>query len=305
MSVVGPVCDFLQLCIAPGKNPVLPVRMTPLRTAVEWRSERESAHAKYKEAYVDRYQSLAVALESEVLSEMAGTFFGARKALEDFKDDFMFRVEELRSAAAKVHSRVFFLRSLLLGAEGEAALFASLGLPPQFSGLRPGPGLAPWRPERLPWALSSSGRYVKLVVMAYAEVRHACEVYMRGEYEDDPAHKGRKRMGLHYAMVEQMAARLNQGVEKLNADMPPSATLLYARGISTVEAPGQGAITNALGAESLDKGLQFEPVDFAALDVWRAPTLPEPEECAPRLRKFAAEYYSAHSDELRRVLAAL
>lgn len=254
---------------------------------------------------MDRYKSLATALESEVLSEMAGTFFGARKALEDFKDDLMYRVEELRTVAAKVHSRVLFLRTLLLGTEGEAAFFASLGLAPPFPGVHPGPASRAWRPERLPWALLPSGRYVKLVLLAYAEVHHACEVYMRGEYEDDPVHKGRKRMSLHFAMVEQMAVRLNESIEKLNADMPPSATLLYARSISTVEAPGQGAITNALGTESLDKGLQFEAVDFALLDVWRAPTLPAPAECEPRIRTFAAEYYTAHSDRIRRVLAEL
>lgn len=254
---------------------------------------------------MDRYKSLAVALESEVLSEMAGTFFGARRALEDLREDFMLRAEELRSKAAQVFSRVFFLRSLLLGAGGEAELFAALGLPPQFPEAQTQSGSRMWRPDHLPWALFPSRRYVKLVVLAYAELHRACEVYMRGEYEDDPAQKGRKRMGLHYAMVEQMAARLNSGIEKLNKEMPPSATLLYARSISTVEAPGQGSITNALGAESLDKGLEFETVDFDALGLWRAPELPAPEACQERLRRFAAGYYQAHAKRIRQVLSEL
>lgn len=254
---------------------------------------------------MDKYKSLAVALESEVLSEMAGTFFGARKALEDLRDDFTLRVDELRAQAAKVYARVFFLRSLLLGPEGEDALFAALGLPPQFPEAQTQSGSRTWRPDHLPFAFLSSSRFVKLVLLAYAEIFHACEVYMAGEYEDDPERKGRKRMSMHYKQVERLGRRLNERIEKLNAEMPASSVLQYARSISTVEAPGQGAITNALGAESLDQGMQFQPLDFAALNIWRAPVLPAPAACEEKLRAFAAAYYDAHSDRIRRVMDEL
>lgn len=254
---------------------------------------------------MDRYKSLAVALEGEVLSEMAGTFFGARKALEDLREDFNLRVEDLRAQSAKVFARVFFLRSLLLGEQGEEALFAALGLPPQFKEAQSQSGSRTWRPEKLPFALLPSTRFVKLVLLAYAELRHACEVYTSGEYEDDPQHKGRKRMSLHYKMVERLGRTLNTRVEKLNAEMPASSVLQYARSISTTEAPGQGAITNALDAESLDKGLEFQPLDFAALKIWRAPELPDLPQCEQKLRAFATAYYDAHSDKIRRVLAEL
>lgn len=254
---------------------------------------------------MDRYKSLAVALESEVLSEMAGTFFGARKAVEDLQDDFALRVEELRSLAAKVFARVFFLRSLLLGVEGEEALFAALGLPPQFPDAQGQSGSRTWRPDKVPFALLPSSRYVKLVLVAYDELRHACEVYLNGEYEDDPDHKGRKRLSLHYALVERMGRRLNERIEKLNSDMPASCVLQYARSISTVEAPGQGSITNALGAESLDKGMCFLPVDFDGLNLWRAPELPPLESCEDKLKAFAGAFYEANTEKIRRVLADL
>lgn len=254
---------------------------------------------------MDRYKSLAVALEGEVLSEMAGTFFGARKALEDLREDFNQRVEDLRAQSAKVFARVFFLRSLLLGEQGEEALFAALGLPPQFQEAQTQSGSRTWRPEKLPFAFLPSTRFVKLVLLAYAELHHACEVYTSGEYEDDPLHKGRKRMSLHYKMVERLGRALNQRVEKLNAEMPASSVLQYARSISTTEAPGQGAITNALDAESLDKGLEFQELDFAALNIWRAPELPDLKQCEQKLRDFASAYYDAHSDKIRRVLAEL
>lgn len=254
---------------------------------------------------MDRYKSLAVALESEVLSEMAGTFFGARKALEDQREDFMIRVENLRAQAAKVYARVFYLRSLLLGPQGEAEFFAALGLADPFSEAQTQSGSRTWRPEETPFAFLPSTRFEKLLLLAYAELRRACEVYMNGEYEDDPEHKGRKRMSLHYKMVENLGRRVNERIEKLNADMPASSVLQYARSISTTEAPGQGAITNALGAESLDKGMDFQPLDFAALKIWRAPELPAPEACEKRLRAFAKAYYEAHSDKIRRVLSEL
>lgn len=254
---------------------------------------------------MDRYKSLAVALESEVLSEMAGTFFGARKTLENMHEDFLLRVEELRAQADKVFVRVFFLRSLLLGPEGEAALCLAIGLPPQFADIQAQPGLPPWKPERIPFALFPSTRFAKLVLLAYAEMQHSCEVYMNGEYEDDPERKGRKRMTLHFKMVERLGKRLNERIEKLNADMPPSTVLQYARSISTAEAPGQGAITNALGAESLDKGLELLPLDLVGLKLWRAPDLPAAQDCEEKLRAFAAAYYDSHSENIRRVLAEL
>jgi hypothetical protein len=92
---------------------------------------------------------------------------------------------------------------------------------------------------------------------------------------------------------------------KLNADMTPSSVLQYARSISTQEQPGQGAITNVLGAESLDKGLLFTPVDFDALKLWRAPELPAPKDCEAKLTAFAKAYYKAHEDKIRRVMEEL
>jgi len=251
---------------------------------------------------MDRYKTLADALEGEVLTEMAGTFFGARKTVEDLIEDFQLQVEELRSREAKVFSRVFFLRSLVLGAEGEAALFASLGLPPQFPEAHAHSGSRAWRPESVPFAFLPSSRYAKVVLLAYVELRHACDAYMNGELEEDPLRAGRKRLSHNYRLLELQCARLNERIDKLNADMPPSSVLQYARNIASADQPGQGAITNTLGAESLDKGLMFQQVDFAALKLWKAPELPAPEACEAALRGFCHAFFKAHAPRLKRLL---
>jgi hypothetical protein len=254
---------------------------------------------------VDRYSSLASALEAEVLTEMAGTFFGARKGVEELAEAFQLRVEGLRGLEAKVFARVFYLRRLLLGEGGQTAFFAVLGLQTPFPDADSRPGPRGWRPERLPFALLASSRYAAALRQAYAELVHACDVYMRGEYEDDPDHKGRKRLSLNYSTVEAQHRMLNKRIEKLNGDMAPSSVLQYARNISTQEQPGQGAITNVLGAESLDKGLMFKPVDFEALKLWRAPQLPAPEACGDRIAAFARAFYRENAEAVRRVMAGL
>jgi hypothetical protein len=256
-------------------------------------------------ARVDRYSTFADALEGEVLTEMAGTFFGARKALEDMVEDFQLHVEDLRNRVAKVYSRVFFLRWLLLGPEGEAALFDALGLPPPFSDAAGRSGSRTWRPEDIPFALLPSSRYAKLVHLAYAEVHSACEVYMNGALEDDPMRAGRKRISLNYRLVKLQCARLNERIAKLNQDMPPSSVLQYARNIASADQPGQGSITNTLGADSLDKGLMFQAVDFAALNLWVAPDLPAPEACRKKLVAFCHKLYDANAPRIRRLLADL
>jgi hypothetical protein len=251
---------------------------------------------------MDRYQTFADALESEVLTEMAGTFFGARKALEDESEDFRLLVGELKSQAAKVFARVFFLRWLLLGPEGEAEFFAALGVPTPFADAQAQSGSRTWAPDRLPFAILPSSRYAKALLLAYAEVQNACAVYMGGEYVDDPEHKGRKRLSVNYKQVERQCRALNRGIAKLNSDMTPSSVLQYARNISSQEQPGQGAITNILGAESLDKGLLFTAVEFEKLGIWRAPELPAPAACEGGLIAFAKAFYKAHEAKLRKML---
>jgi hypothetical protein len=254
---------------------------------------------------MDRHKTLADALESEVLTEMAETFFGARKALEDLLEDFQLHVEDIRAREAQVFSRIFYLRSLLLGPEGEAALFAALGTGSLFPVSKDHSGSRTWHPSSLPFALFPGTRFVKAVLQAYAEVCHACEVYRVGEYEDDPDNRRRKRLAPNYQQLERLCAHLNQRIEKLNTEMTPSSVLQFARSISSPEQPGQGALETSLGAESLDKGLMFQKIDFKALGLWRAPALPPVEASEKTISRFCASYYEQHGPQIKKVLADL
>lgn len=251
---------------------------------------------------MDRYKNFADALETEVLSEMAGTFFGARKTLENMLEDFQLHVEDLRAREALVFSRVFFLRSLLLGVEGEAALFDELGIALPFSDPRSHSGSRTWHPDSLPFAFLPGTRFSKAVLLAYASVRQACEVYMAGEYEADPERSGRKRLSLHYRQMERFCARLNERIEKMNTEMTPSSVLQFARNIHMADQPGHGTLSNSLGAESLDQGLMFHHIDFAALGLWKAPSLPPVEVCEEAILRFCEKYYQQHGLQIKRVL---
>jgi hypothetical protein len=254
---------------------------------------------------MDRHKTLADALGEEVLTEMAGTFFGARKALDDLLEDFKLLVEDLRAREAKVYSRVCHLRSLLLGAEGEALFFAGLGLIPPFDQSCGHSGSRTWHPDHAPFAIFASTRYTKAVLQAYAELRQACEVYMVGEYEEDPQHSGRKRLSPHYRQLERHCARLNERIEKLNTEMTPSSVLQFARSINAAEEPGQGVLENSIGAESLDNSLKFQKIDFAALGLWKAPSLPPVESCAEDLCRFCTGWFKQHGPQIKKVLADL
>lgn len=254
---------------------------------------------------MDRHKTLADALESEVLTEMAGTFFGARKTLEDLLEDFQLLVEDVRAREAQVFSRVFYLRSLLLGPEGEAALFAEIGIDAPFPDSHSHSGSRTWHPETLPFAFFTSTCYFKAVLQAYAEVRHTCEVYMAGEYEEDPGQSGRKRLSPHYRQIERHCARLNERIDKVNTEMPPSSVLQYARNISSADKPGQGTLSNSLGAESLDQGLMFQKIDFASLGLWKAPSLPPVEACEKAIRHFCSSHYRQNGPQIKKVLADL
>lgn len=252
-----------------------------------------------------RYDSLADALEVEVLTQMADTFFGARKNLDDLMDDFTLHVEELRSREGVVYSHLLYLRHLLLGKAGEQAFFHHLGLGDPF---QPEPGHTAetpmWRPKRPPFAFFATTRYEKRVFLAYEQLCAACEVYMRGEYIDDPDQKGRKRMTMNFALVASLCQRLNDRIAKLNKEMTPSSVLQYARSMRSNDENGHGAISNSLGSESLDNGLQYRCIDFAGLTLWKAPELPKPEACAGKIRTFCRRYFDKHEAEIRRLLEA-
>lgn len=254
---------------------------------------------------MDIHKTLADGLGDEVLTEMAGTFFGARKALDDLLEDFKVLMEELRAREAKVYSRVCHLRSLLLGAEGEAAFFAELGLSAPFADSCGHSGSRTWRPESPSFAFFASTRYLKAVLQAYAELRLACEAYMVGEYEEDPEQRGRKRLSPHFRQIERHCARLNERIEKLNTEMTPSSVLQFARSINAAEEPGQGVLENSLGAESLDDSMKFQKIDFAALGVWKAPSLPPVESCEAAIRRFCTGWFKKHGPQIKKVLADL
>lgn len=247
-------------------------------------------------------KTLADSLEQEVLTEMAGTFFGARKNVDDLLDEFHREVEELKAREGAVYARVLFLRGLLLGFEGETAFFRALGLAETPFSQEHGRVMDTWRPERLPSALLPSWRWRKAVELAYSELCKSCEVYEHGEYTEDRRRRGKKVLTVNRQQVLRLADYLNGRIAKLNQEMSPSSVLQYARSIRSGDDMGKGSIMNELGAESLDRGLTFQPLDLAALGLWQAPKLPKPEACAEKIRTFCDEYYGPRKAALARAL---
>lgn len=247
-------------------------------------------------------KSLADSLEQEVLTEMAGTFFGARKNVDDLLEEFKHLVDELRGREAAVFARVHFLRSLLLGREGEDQFFRALGLSGSPFGQEHSRRPDSWRPDRLPFALLPSWRWRLAVELAYAELCKACEAYEHGEYIEDRRRRGKKTLTVNRQQVLKLAEYLNGRIAKLNQEMSPSSVLQYARSIRSSDDMGKGAIMNELGAESLDRGLTFAPLDVAGLELWSAPELPKPEGCAEKIRAFCKGFYGPHGAELDRAL---
>lgn len=248
-------------------------------------------------------KSLADSLEQEVLTEMAGTFFGARKNVDDLLEEFKHQVEELKGRESAVFARVLFLRGLLLGAEGEAQFFQAVGLPGSPFGKERSHRLESWRPDRLPFALLPSWRWRSAVELAYAELCKACEAYEHGEYTEDRRKRGKKVLTVNRQHVLKLAEYLNGRIAKLNQEMSPSSVLQYARSIRSSDDMGKGAIMNELGAESLDRGLTFAPLDVQGLGLWEAPALPRPTDCAAKIRAFCDGFYGPRKAELAKALA--
>ena len=252
-----------------------------------------------------QYSSLADALEVEVLTQMADTFFGARKNLDDLMDAFKVHVEDLRANEKMVVAHALFIRSLFLGSEGEQQFYTALNVEAPFKHIPEHSAGHVWRSEHIPFAFFESTRYVKLVQLAYTRMYSACAEYASGVYEDDPDLKGRKRMTISYDFIVSLWDMLNTRVEKINREMAPSSVLQYARSIHNCEQNGQGALSCELGAQSLDDGLRYKMFTFESLNLWKPPTLPKPEACAENIAAFSRAFYAAHKNGIQHVLKAL
>ena len=255
----------------------------------------------------DLYTTYAESLEEEVLSELAESFFGARKALDDKIDRLYELAGELRAREAGVLGKLSFLSYVLCWGELSEAFWTALDVESAdemrcVGDMRP----QDWGEKRR--ALTGRARWTKYVAAAYGAASDAVREYLLGGVYVAPPEQadsgpGRKKLSVHYRQLVAMHAHVNAEIARVNKDLTPSGTLGYVKQFD-VERTEKEKITGGgcgLGA-GLDAGLCFRPVDFASLRLRAFSELPPLDKASGTIHDFCKARFDDHRAELTAIM---
>jgi hypothetical protein len=252
------------------------------------------------------YEKLSDSLNDEVMTDMAESFFGSRRAMEDDLELFQAMLRRLDERKVELQRVFAVLRRLLLD-EGELeALLRRLGADPEQAPEAVEP-LDPRPCGKPPSALGFSRRYARVLQWAYACFRDALDVYRHGRWEDDPEQPGRKTLSVSREQVRDRCEELNERIRTMNTTCSPVCMLQYIKEMD----PGRMERERITGADfagyacSLDDKLAFQPLDFDSLGFPAYCDVPEPKQARDALRDTAVRLARERGDEARQALGGV
>lgn len=266
-------------------------------------------------------------LQDEVMTELAGDFFAARKAIDTEVALFRARVADIDLAGQRVQCTAALLFALLPGADGAPALLSALEVPDaeRFSALCR--GVQACLHVSVPWAFTRAGRYAGTVHAAYSRLWTAVDRYTNGmgyravvrmphmEAAYGSGHSGATPLASRIPEQESGYAaghatartmgwkrylrwcdELNERITAVNRNHAPSLVLGLARSMDVETAAKErasGGGVDGLDA-SMDTALRLPPMECGMAGVGPLPDLPEPDAVRHAIRGFAKQYYARH-----------
>jgi len=244
-------------------------------------------------------------LQADVISDMAESFFGDRKELDNALDAFVLMVREFLPVIETLFRAAATLRLLLLDEATADAFCAELGLDP--GRIPPSEGAPLLVRESLPFALTAKGRYSVCVETAYQGLFDAIRDYLHGRYYNDPKRPGRKRMTIHYKRLEEIADIINEKIHKANNERSVSSVLREVKNMNPEQMEREdmlGDVCYKTGG-NLDKDMCFMPIDFEGYCFPEVEELPPLNEIRPALKRFCKGVYSERREEALKVMDTL
>lgn len=244
---------------------------------------------------------MADSIKMEVLSEMAGTYFGARVALDDEFVEFDRLTDKLGRLGRSVVAQAGLLHALLLGAQGAPGFYAVLGVDPADVSIPLDKG--PAASARLPFAFTPRGRWLKLVRRSYTSLQQRSEEYLHGRAVPDPNEPRRKIMTPSFTRLAAMAQDINHRVEHVNQNLPLSTALSYAKSLNGAASERENLMGASAGVQRDTQ--DYIPIEFASLALPRLPDLPHPDVAWSRVKPWLKRFWREHHTELARLLTAI
>jgi hypothetical protein len=280
--------------------------------------------------------NLTSLLQDEVMSEMADSFFGARRAIDDEIDLFEAREADVALAGQRALCCCALLYSLLQGEKGAQAFFDMLPVDVAPSGLHDKVrGVRPCLFVRLPWGLTRKRRFAGLLCQVYWHVQDAFDRYLNGSgytrsypvqaYAPAAETTGKEPTGSSSfsAMTGTMGTiqsrtvgwkrytawcdEINARIEEVNRNQSPSQVLGMARSMDVAMLSQERVSGTGVDGlvPSMDKSLCLRPVACHLAGVGPLPALPPLGEVEPGIREFAMRFYEQEKDAVDKTIVRL
>ncbi|MEZ4528802.1 MAG: hypothetical protein R2941_23065 [Desulfobacterales bacterium] len=245
-------------------------------------------------------------LAEEVLTEMATSFFGARKQVDDSITVLERYAESLRKKAEEVEAGARFLAWMMVSPETVAQFYQTIGISENTFPLE-GEVSDRFLPGEMPGALTAKGVFVKLTIHAYKTLQKLCDEYMNGKKANDMEKHDPNAIDSGYRIMQALCQLVNEQINKINSEMRPGQTLRYFKrfspGTETKEDITGGMTFGASGSECrLNRALAFEPIDMNSFCLKEYPVLPAPDEAEAKLISLCKKVWDSRQKQARDIL---
>ncbi|MGE0085191.1 MAG: hypothetical protein AB7S75_12310 [Desulfococcaceae bacterium] len=245
-------------------------------------------------------------LAEEVLTEMATSFFGARKQVDDSITVLERYAEQLRKKEAEVNAGARFLAWMMISPETLAEFYRSIGISENtFSPEREVSDR--FLPKEMPGALTAKGIFVKLTIHAYKILHKLCDEYMNGRKAEDLEKYDPHAIDSGYRIMQGMCQIVNEQIHKINSEMRPGQTLRcfkrFSPGTQTKEDITGGMTFGASGSDCrLNQALAFEPVNMKSYCLKEYPELPAPDRVEEKIVSCCRKIWDTRQKEARDII---
>ncbi|NEP77028.1 MAG: hypothetical protein F6K39_01925 [Okeania sp. SIO3B3] len=239
-----------------------------------------------------RPASMLDGVAEETISEMATSFFGARKEVESLLERIEVLTKDLEPLAERVREYARALNGLLPPGK-VTAVYRAVGVESEaFVNVPEGPAA---EVPKGGFAFSGAGRFAERGLTAYQTLHHALDLYQHGEYLPDPdapeGSQGRKTLTPNLTTLKRLVLATNQRIDDVN--QAPSHVLGYLRKLDVAETVKEKTTGATIGdyADAVDANMAYTPVDLGALGLPEWPDLPPLADVRKLLTKVLKDLY--------------
>ncbi|MBU1248544.1 MAG: hypothetical protein KKB70_07595 [Proteobacteria bacterium] len=256
--------------------------------------------------------TFAPGLTEEILTEMAKGFFGSRRHMDALLDHFLGLVREIRTLQGTVEKKGGDLH-ILLGEEQDVRRFyTALGLDANVLSFDLKGRIGPEN-DGLPWAWTLGGRFTKLVLRRYSQLKLGVDEYMHGRMVPHSTQSKRMVLSLHYEQLRKFAYHINESILKMEDKMSVSCIIRLAKSYAD---PGLLEKEKVTGAHcplpqgedcgtGLNESFAYQTIDFDSYGIKSFPELPSMDQARTTIQSFCRERLCREKAAIVETMAAL